>query len=149
MQSPSYLTHKPHLLTYSPKKKKIRAKSHKMATCNKQCYHFLLATQASIRHNLYNCLITSLSSLRTLERYLGQIQTPGWSPMSREKTQRIMENAKQARLQSAEDLRKINDILREGCPSCKLRQNNAQQIQLPVITDEMMETIDQLAENGL
>ena len=120
-----------------------------MANCNDQCYHFILATQASIRHNFYNCLITSLSSLRTLERYLGQIQTPGWSPMSREKTQRIMENAEQARSKSAADLRKINEILKEGCPSCKLRQNNAQQIQLPIITDEMMETIDQLAENGL
>ena len=116
-----------------------------MATCNDQCYHFILATQASIRHNFYNCLITSFSSLRTLERYLGQIQTPGWSPMSREKIQRIMENAEQARSKSAADLRKINEILKEGCPSCKLRQENAQPIQLPIIPDEMIENIEQLA----
>ena len=120
-----------------------------MANCNDQCYHFLLATQASIRHNYYNCLITSLSSLRTLESYLGQIQTPGWRPLNREKTQRILENAEQARSQSAADLRKINAILKDGCPSCKMRNLNAELIQLPIITDEMMENIEQLAASGL
>ena len=116
-----------------------------MATCNEQCYHYLLATQATIRHNFYNNIITSLSSLRTLERFLGQIQTPGWTPLNREKIQRILDNAEQCRTQSAVDLRKINAVLKEGCPSCKLRQNNAQQIQLPIISDEMLENIEQLA----
>ena len=119
-----------------------------MATCNEQCYHYLLATQATIRHNFYNCLITSLSSLRTLERFLGQIQTPGWTPLNREKIQRIMDNAELCRTQSAADLRRINAVLKDGCPSCILRQNNAQPIQLPIISDEMLENIDQLA-NGL
>ena len=116
-----------------------------MATCNDQCHYFVLATQASIRHNMYNCLVTSLGSLRALERYLGLLQTPGWNPMNREKIQKIMENAEQAKSKSAADLRKINEILKEGCPSCKLRQSNAQQIQLPIISDEMIENIEQLA----
>ena len=116
-----------------------------MASCNNQCHYNILATQANIRHNMFNCILTSLGSLRAIERYLGQIQTPGWNPMNRDKIQRIMENAEQSKEKSAVDLRKINEILREGCASCKMRQHNAQQIQLPEISDELMETIELLA----
>ena len=116
-----------------------------MATCNDQCHYFILATQASIRHNMYNCLVTSLGSLRALERYLGLLQTPGWNPMNREKIQKIMENAEQSKMKCAADLRKINEILKEGCSSCKLRQSNAQQIQLPIIPEELIENIELLA----
>ena len=119
--------------------------SNQSKTCSDDCHYFVLAIQASIRHNMYNCLVTSLGSLLAVERYLGLLQTPGWNPMNREKIQKIMENAEQAKTKSAIDLRKINEILKEGCPSCKLRQSNAQQIQLPIISDEMIENIEQLA----
>ena len=115
-----------------------------MATCSDQCHFFVLATQAGIRHNFYNCIVTSLGSLRALERYLGLLQTPGWVPMNQERVQKIMENAEQAKNKSAADLRKINEILKAGCPSCILRQSNAQQDQLPVIPEELIENIENL-----
>ena len=115
-----------------------------MATCKDDCHYFVLATQASIRHNMYNCLVTSLGSLLALERYLGLLQTPGWNPMNREKIHKIMENAAKAKKKSAIDLRIINDTLKEGCPNCKLRQNDAQQNQLPIIPEELIENIENL-----
>ena len=63
--------------------------------------------------------------------------------MNRERVQKIMENAEQAKNRSAADLRKINEILKTGCPSCILRQSNAQE-HLPVIPDEVIENIENL-----
>ena len=63
--------------------------------------------------------------------------------MNRERVQKIMENAEQAKNRSAADLRRINEILKTGCPSCILRQCNAQD-HLPVIPDEMIENIENL-----
>ena len=64
--------------------------------------------------------------------------------MNREKIQKIIENAAKAKKKSAMDLRIINDTLKEGCPNCKLRQNDAQQNQLPIIPEELIINIENL-----
>ena len=114
-----------------------------MATFYNQCHYNVLATQAGIRLNFYNCILTSLGSLCAIERYLGLLQTPGWVPMNRDRVQKIMETAEQSKNRSEADLRKINEILKNGCPSCILKHCNAQE-HLPVIPDEMIENIENL-----
>ena len=114
-----------------------------MTTCYDQCHYNVLAIQAGIRLNYYNCILTSLGSLLAIERYLGLLQTPGWVPMNRNRVQKIMETAEQSKDRSAADLKRINEILKNGCPSCLLRQCNAQE-HLPVIPDEMIENIENL-----
>ena len=36
--------------------------------CYDDCHHFILAIQASTRHNMYNCLVISLGSLLAIQR---------------------------------------------------------------------------------
>ena len=114
-----------------------------MATCYNHCYYNILATQAGIRLNFYNCILTSLGSLCAIERYLGLLRTPGWVPMNSDRVQKILETAEQSKNRSEADLKRINEILKNGCPSCILRHCNAQE-HLPVIPDEMIENIENL-----
>ena len=64
--------------------------------------------------------------------------------MNKEKIKKLIENAARAKKKSAMDLRIINETLKEGCPNCKLRQNDTQQNQLPTIPEDLIENIDNL-----
>ena len=61
--------------------------------------------------------------------------------MNNDRVQKILETAEQSKNRCEADLKRINDVLKNGCPSCILRHCNAQE-HLPVIPNEMIEDIE-------
>ena len=114
-----------------------------MAGCYNQCYINVLAAHAGIKLNFYNNILTSIGSLCAMDRYLGLIQTPRWAPMNNDRVQKILETAELSKNRCEADLKRINDVLKNGCPSCILRHCNAQE-HLPVISNEMIEDLENL-----
>ena len=51
-------------------------------TCRDDCHYHILAMQARTRMNLATCLVTSLHSLLSAERYLKDFKMPGWAPLN-------------------------------------------------------------------
>ena len=99
--------------------------------CYNDCPYFVLAMQASVRHNLSSCIVTSLGSLAAAEKYLGEFKMPGWNLMNPENVKKLSENAGRAKRKSASDVKIINDTIIEGCPNCKLRPKNTYQNLFP------------------
>ena len=110
-----------------------------MAGCYNQCYINVLAAHTGIKLNFYNSILTSIESLCAMDRYLGLIQTP----MNNDRVQKILETAELSKNRCEADLKRINDVLQNGCPRCILRHCNAQE-HLPVISNEMIEELENL-----
>ena len=110
--------------------------------CYDDCRYFILGIQANTKHNMYNCLITSLGSLLATERLLGPLRMPGWSPMKKEKIRKLIQNAGRAKNKCARDLKIINDTIKEGCPNCQLRSS------LPALPEEFDDLQVDLAMPG-
>ena len=91
--------------------------------CTNDCPYYVLAIQASTRITLSSCLVISLGSLLAAQRYLGELQMPGWNLMNPENVKKQIENAEKAKKKSESDLKIINDTIKEGCPNCRLRSN--------------------------
>ena len=109
--------------------------------CFDDCPYYVLAMQASIRHNLSSCLVTSLGSLLAAEKYLRELQMPGWNPMNPENVKKHIENAGRAKRKSASDLKIINDTLKEGCPNCQLRSKETYRNLFPQNNQQMDPTM--------
>ena len=114
-----------------------------MAGCYNQCYINVLAAHAGIKLNFYNSILTSIGSLCAMDRYLGLIQAPRWAPMNNDQAQKILETAEISKSRCEADLKRLNDVLRNGCPNCILRHCNEQD-QLPIISCEVIEDLENL-----
>ena len=114
-----------------------------MAGCYNQCYINVLAAHAGIKLNFYNSILTSIESLCAMDRYLGLIQTPRWTPMNNDRVKKILETAEMSKNRCEADLKRINDVLMNGCPRCILRHCNEQE-HLPIISNEMIEELENL-----
>ena len=142
----------PHSLT-SPlhglsSKKYFHLKPLKMANqtgpCYNDCPYFVLLMQASVRHNLASCIVTSLGSFAAAEKYLGYFKMPGWNPMDPEKVKKLIDNAGRAKRKSASDVKIINDTIKEGCPNCQLRPRNTYQNLFPAQPEYHLENYQQV-----
>ena len=114
-----------------------------MAGCYNQCYINALAAHAGIKLNFYNSILTSIGSLCAMDRYLGIILAPRWAPMNNDQAQQILETAEISKSRCEADLKRLNNVLQNGCPRCILRHCNEQD-QLPIISTEVIENLENL-----
>ena len=118
-----------------------------MTGCYNRCYINALAAHAGIKLNFYNSIITSIESLSAMDRYLGVVLAQRWSPMNSNRAQKILQTAEISKSHCEDDLNRLNDVLRNGCPDCILRHLMSdlnEQDQLPVIAIEAIENLDNL-----
>ena len=100
--------------------------------CYDDCHYYILGIQANMKHNMFNCLITTFGSLLAMEQYLGPLHTPGWTwPMNKESVRKIIDGAIEAKKKCIRDIKIIKDTIKESCPNCKTRRENSQNQDLP------------------
>ena len=114
-----------------------------MAGCYNKCYINVLAAYAGMKLNFYNSILTSIENLCAMERYLGLIQTPRWTPRNNDRAQKILETAEMSKNRCEAELKRTNDVLLNGCPRCILRHCNEQE-HLPIISNEIIEELENL-----
>ena len=90
-------------------------------SCLDDCPYHVLAMQASTRLSLSTCLATSLNSLLSAERYLKDFKMPGWAQLNKNNVKRQIEFSEKAKRKSANDLKIINETIKQGCPNCRAR----------------------------
>ena len=114
-----------------------------MAGCYNHCYINALAAHAGIKLNFYNSILTSIESLSAMDRYLGIVLAQRWAPMNNNQAQMVLRRAEISKSRCEADLKRLSDILRNGCPNCILRHCNEQD-QLPIISNEVIESLENL-----
>ena len=114
-----------------------------MAGCYNHCYINALAAHAGIKLNFYNSILTSIESLSAMDRYLGIVLAQRWAPMNNNQAQKILQTAEISKSRCETDLKRLSDVLRNGCPNCILRHCNEQD-QLPIISNEVIENLENL-----
>ena len=114
-----------------------------MAGCYNHCYINALAAHAGIKLNFYNSIMTSIESLSAMDRYLGIVLAQRWAPMNNNQAQKVLRTAEISKSRCETDLKRLSDVLRNGCPNCILRHCNEQD-QLPIISNEVIENLENL-----
>ena len=114
-----------------------------MAGCYNHCYINALAAHAGIKLNFYNSILTSIESLSAMDRYLGIVLAQRWAPMNNNQAQKILQTAEISKSRCETDLKRLSNVLRNGCPNCILRHCNEQD-QLPIISNEVIENLENL-----
>ena len=114
-----------------------------MTGCYNHCYINALAAHAGIKLNFYNSIITSIESLSAMDRYLGKVLAQRWSPMNNNQAQKILQTTEISKNRCEANLKRLNDVLRNGCLNCILRHCNEQN-QLPIIANEAIENLENL-----
>ena len=66
--------------------------------------------------------------------------------MNNNQAQKILQTAEISKSRCEADLKRLNDILRNGCPNCILRHCNEQD-QLPIISSEVSSEVIEDLEN--
>ena len=114
-----------------------------MAGCYNNCHINVLAAHAGIKLNFYSNILTSIESLSAMDRYLGIVLAERWAPMNNDQAQRILQTAGVSKNRCENDLKKLSNVLRNGCPDCILKHCNEQD-QLPIISNEVIENLENL-----
>ena len=63
--------------------------------------------------------------------------------MNNNQAQKILQTAEISKSRCEADLKRLNDVLRIGCPDCILRHCNEQD-QLPIIANEAIENLENM-----
>ena len=114
-----------------------------MAGCYNHCYINALVAHAGIKLNFYNNIVTSIESLSAMDRYLGIVLAQRWAPMNNNQAQKVLRTAEIYKSRCETDLKRLSDVLRNGCPNCILRHCNEQD-QLFEISNEVIENLENL-----
>ena len=100
-------------------------------SCLDDCPYHVLAMQACTRLTLSTNIATSLRSLLSAERYLKDFKMPGWSDLNENSVKRQIDFSERARRKSTNNLKLINETIKQGCPSCRARFDALYQNLLP------------------
>ena len=114
-----------------------------MAGCYNNCHINVLAAHAGIKLNFYNSILTSIESLSAMDRYLGIVLAERWAPMNNDQAQKLLQTAGVSKNRCENDLKRLSNVLRNGCPNCILKHCNEQD-QLPIISNEVIENLENL-----
>ena len=82
--------------------------------CRDDCYYQILAIQARTRLNLANCIITSMHSLLSAERFLKDFKMPGWAPLNESVVKKQIEISDKASKKSASDLHFCVEMIKQA-----------------------------------
>ena len=109
--------------------------------CFEDChYHKALkafSIQANLKHDLFNHLQSTLSSLLAMEVYLDPLNIPNWTrPINKVSVRKIIDDATEAKNKCIEDIDTIENTIKNGCHHCKERREKSQigQIQEILLT---------------
>ena len=97
-------------------------------TCRDDCYYHILAIQARTRLNLATCLVTSMHSLLSAERYLKDFKMPGWAPLNESVVKKQIEISDKASKKSANDLQICVEMIKQGCRTCREKETELYQV---------------------
>ena len=96
--------------------------------CHDDCLYQVLVIQARTRLNLANCIISSMHSLLSAEKFLKDFKMPGWAPLSEEIVKKQIELSELARKKSANDLKFCAEMVEIGCKNCRDKENALYQV---------------------
>ena len=99
--------------------------------CFEDChYHKALkafSIQAKLKHDLFNLLQPTLSSLLAMEVHLDPLNIPGWTrPINKVSVRKIIDDAIEAKNKCIEDIDTIEKTIKDGCHHCKERREKSQ-----------------------
>ena len=89
--------------------------------------------------NLATCLVTSLNSLLSAERFLKDFKMPGWAPMNETAVKRQIELSDKAWRKSANDLQICKEMIKQGCRLCREKEAELYQALLQDIPENLPE----------
>ena len=99
--------------------------------CFEDChYHKALkafSIQANLKHDMFNHLQSTLSSLLAMEEYLVPLNIPSWTrPMNKVSVRKIIDGAIEAKNKCIVDIDTIEKTIKDGCHHCKERREKSQ-----------------------
>ena len=96
--------------------------------CHNDCYYQILAIQARTRLNLANCIMTSIHSLLSTERFLKDFKMPGWAPLNESIVKKQIKISDKASKKRASDLHFCVEMIKQGCKICRDKDTALHQV---------------------
>ena len=76
----------------------------------------------------FNCIISSMHSLLSAERFLKDFKMPGWAPLTESIVKKQIELSEKASKKSVNDLKFCAEMIEKGCKNCRDKETALYQV---------------------
>ena len=111
------------------------------------CFYNTLLTQSYIRRTLYSNIVNGLSSLFALQNVVRGRELPRWAQLNEQLVRRTIHRNTISYIKANSDVKKIKEILKNGCPTCRLLYPETVELE-ELLADQDEEALFDFIYNG-